>query len=139
MMVVRVPVKLKVGERSVEVPALLNSGYGSDEPDVMIPVSVAEELGLWPPRDFRLEEVETAGGRIRIFSYPRRGKVRLILGRENEPEIECNLVVNPCISEVLLSDYVIDELGVVVVSFRRGLWRHKEDPPSTVRESASPS
>jgi len=132
---VRVRVKIEVGDRSVELPALLNSGFESDEPDVVVPVSVAEALGLWPPHSFRLEEVATAGGDVRVFVFPRQGRIRLLLGTDYEPEITCNILVNPHVDEVLLSDYVIDELGIVVLSFRRGLWRHKEDPEGTVRQS----
>ena len=132
---VRVRVRLEVGDRAMEVPALLNSGFESDEPDVVIPVEVAEALGLWPPSGFRLEEVSTAGGDVRVFTFPGRGRVRLLLGTDYEPEITCNILVNPHVDEVLLSDYVIDELGIVVLSFRRGLWRHKGDPEDMVRES----
>ena len=39
------------------------------------------------------------------------------------------------VTVLLLSDYVIDELGIVVLSFRRGLWRHIRDPEGTVRQS----
>ena len=132
---VRVKVRIGVGSRSIELPALLNSGFESNEPDVVIPVRVAETLGLWPPRGFRLEEVATAGGDVRIFVLPRQGRIRLLLGTNYEPEIACNILINPYVDEVLLSDYVIDELGIVVLSFRRGLWRHKEDPEGTVRQS----
>jgi len=131
---VRVRIRLEVGDRAVEAPALLNSGFESDGPDIVVPLEVAEALGLWPPTEFQLEEVETAGGDIRLFSFPGRGRLRLLLGTDYEPEITCNILVNPHIDEVLLSDYVIDELGIVVVSFRRGLWRHKEDPEDLVRE-----
>ena len=37
-----------------------------------------------------------------------------------------------------MSDYAIDELGIVAVSFRRGLWRHVSDTASTIRESVEP-
>ena len=134
---VRVKVRIEVGDRAVEVPALVNSGFESEEPDIAIPVRVAVALGLWPPRDFRLEEVDTAGGGGLVYASPRPGKLRLLLGTDYEPEITCNILVNPHIDEVLLSDYVIDELGIVVLSFRRGLWRHVRDPEGTVRQSAT--
>jgi hypothetical protein len=42
----RVRVRLKVGGRVFEWRALLNSGFETDSPDVVVPVHVASELGL---------------------------------------------------------------------------------------------
>ncbi len=61
-----------------------------------------------------------------------------LAGVEGSKEVKCNVVVNPDINEVLLSDYIIDELGIVVVSFRKGLWRHVTDPIEKIRESSKP-
>ena len=59
------------------------------------------------------------------------------MNRPGEPEVECGLVVNPLIDEVLLCDHLIDALGIHVISFGRGLWRHKDDPKGLVRQSES--
>ena len=47
------------------------------------------------------------------------------------------LVVYESLTEPLITDSTIDELGIQVISFRKGLWRHKNDPPNVVRSSAS--
>lgn len=44
----------------------------------------------------------------------------------------------PYVEEVLLSDYLIDELEIIPISFRKGLWRHKTDNESIIRESEKP-
>jgi len=44
-------------------------------------------------------------------------------------------VVNPLIDEVPLCDHLIEALGIHVLSFRRGFWRHEDDPEGTVRQS----
>jgi len=82
---------------------------------------------------------DTAGGPAHVYVLAERAKVRLILNRPDEPEVECGLVVNPLVSEVLLCDHLIDALGIRVVSFGRGLWRHKDDPEDVVRQSARAS
>jgi len=41
--------------------------------------------------------------------------------------IEHNLI------EPLITDATIDELGIVVISFKKGLWKHITDPPNKVR------
>jgi hypothetical protein len=51
---VRVRVKIKslrgfkAGE-TVETSSLLNTGYIGASPEIIIPVKLAENLGLWPP------------------------------------------------------------------------------------------
>jgi len=32
-------------------------------------------------------------------------------------------------------DATIDELGIMVISFKKGLWRHINDPPTIIRKS----
>ena len=73
-MVVRVRVRLKalkgrVGE-VLESVAVLNAGYESEGAEAIIPVRVAERLGLWPslPEGARVETYEVAGGiKVRIY------------------------------------------------------------------------
>lgn len=116
---IRVRVRLLVEGREVEAVALVNSGFESRDPDICVPLGLAKVLGLWPPASFESEEAMTAGGEVKSRS-------------------PCSVVVNPYVDEVLLSDYLIDELGIVPVSFRRGLWRHRSDPEGIVRESEEP-
>ena len=49
------PVRVKVRLRSLRnnssvlVPALLNTGFTSNELDIHVPKDIASRLGLWPP------------------------------------------------------------------------------------------
>jgi len=47
-----------------------------------------------------------------------------------------NVVVNPYIDEVLLSDYVAGELCIIILDAKRGLWRFCNE--DAVRRSAEP-
>ncbi|MGC8933336.1 MAG: hypothetical protein ACP5KE_09270 [Candidatus Methanodesulfokora sp.] len=47
-MVCRIKVKIRTDDKEVEGKALLSSGFESDSPDIVVPVDVAEALGLWP-------------------------------------------------------------------------------------------
>ncbi len=61
-MVVRVRVRIVKGDRTVETVALANSGYEAETPQLLVPIKLAEELGLWPPVPGMEEtEFETAG------------------------------------------------------------------------------
>ncbi|RLF20184.1 MAG: hypothetical protein DRZ82_03045 [Thermoprotei archaeon] len=134
---VRVRIRIIHGDKTAITSALVNSGFESNEPDICIPLGLAKRLKLWPSTVMKSINALTAGGEVALHLL---GKVRLQLlaGSEVKEDIECNALLNTQVDEVLLSDYVIDELGIVVISFRKGLWRHKSDPPSTIRQSAPP-
>jgi len=134
---VRVKVKIIVNGREVVTSALVNSGFESDSPDICIPTELARYLGLWPSREVESVETLTAGGEATVYVLG-KGRLQLLVNSEVKVEIECNLIMNPHIDEVLLSDYVIDELGIIIISFRKGLWRHVSDSPSTIRSSVEP-
>jgi hypothetical protein len=48
--------------------------------------------------------------------------------------IKADLVVQRGLIEPI-TDATIDELGIQVLSFSRGLWRHVGDPPGRIRAS----
>ncbi|MGB9631227.1 MAG: hypothetical protein ACP5KE_06190 [Candidatus Methanodesulfokora sp.] len=135
---IRVKVRLRVGEKDAVVSALVNSGFESNEPDICIPLALAEELGVWPSQRVESEEASTAGGEVPVFRVPVSAELQLVLNDKLGEKIQCNIVVNPYVDEVLLSDYVTDELKIIPISFRRGLWRHEKDPAEVIRESERP-
>ncbi len=49
-MACRIKVKLKRDDMSIETSALINSGFETDAPDIVLPVELARKLGLWPPQ-----------------------------------------------------------------------------------------
>lgn len=131
-------VRINVGGKCIETSALVNSGFEAPEPAVCIPVSLARAVGLWPSRRLVAEEAMTAGGEVTVHEAPEGGLVQLLANGQVLSEVCCLIIVNPLVDEVLLSDVAIDELGIVPISFGRGLWRHKADDASTVRRSAEP-
>ena len=135
---IRVKIRILTGGKSAITSALVNSGFESEEPDLCVPLGLAKLLGLWPPEELYSEEAATAGGEVTVYVVPVRAEVQLLAGDEVKCRTQCNLVLNPHVDEVLLSDYLIDELGIVAISYRRGLWRDKYDSLDTVRESEEP-
>jgi hypothetical protein len=64
---VRLRIRAKNGEET-RTSALVNSGFETEKPQLLIPLRLAREIGLWPPPpDSRIEEFETAGGPIRNY------------------------------------------------------------------------
>ena len=50
-MVVRVRLRISREDKGLDVIAVVNAGYEADTPQLMIPIGIAEELGLWPPKE----------------------------------------------------------------------------------------
>lgn len=131
-MAIRIRLKLRA-VREVEVRALVNSGFEANEPDIAIPLGVAEQLGLWPPSSGSLVEVVTASGGREAILIPRVIQVQSV-DRPDKVTIVNALVIDD-LDEVLISDYLAGELGIVLLDLRRGLWRFQDDPPSVIRQS----
>ena len=128
------PVRVRVRLRSLRngsvviVSALLNTGFTSDELDIHVPRGLAEKLGLWPPPgNASLEVLDTAGGEVLSYFIP--DAVELVVVDENDVEVSrritCNVIVSLHEREVLLSDAVIEELGIEIISPKTGLWRFR--------------
>ena len=134
-MAVRVRVRLRRGSRSVEVVVLVNSGAESDEPVVVVGPEVAEALGF-STEDFDLIEVELASGKTHDL-ISREKVVLELLGEEGAAlsRTLAYLAVDDALTEPLITDAAIDELGIQVIRFKEGLWRHASDPPHLVRRS----
>ncbi len=121
-------IRLRSGSNEVESSALLNSGFETDSPDVAVPVRVARALGLWPPsRMGELITLDTGGGEAEAYLFEGAAELELVLEDRRIKPILVNVIVNPSIGEILLSDYVASELGIVLLDFKRGLWRLNDE------------
>jgi len=137
-MAVRVKVRItreKTGKNHTLV-VLVNSGAESEEPVIAVTRDVAYKLGF-TQNDFDIVEVELASGKT--YNLISREKVRLeLLSEENNvlSSTYAYLVVDDNLTEPLITDATIDELGIQVISFKKGLWKHVTDPQDIVRYSA---
>jgi len=132
---VRVKIRLCVRNQCTILRALVNSGYETEEPELAIPQSIAEELGIWPPQKFTLEEAYTAGGLAPVYVVDEDARASLVLNDKYVENVRVKLVINPYLDEPIISDHLIDALGIVVISFGKGLWKHRNDPENIVRKS----
>jgi hypothetical protein len=127
-----VPIKVKVELTSLRsgkttyAPTLLKTGFTSDELDIHIPRDLAEKLGLWPPpEDASLEVLDTAGGEALSYFIPEAVKLTVVEEDRASRTIVCNVIVSLREKEALLSDAVIEELEIEILSPKTGLWRFK--------------
>ncbi len=135
-MVCRVRIRLRVDDKVFEGRALLNSGFESDTPDIVIPVNVARDLGLWPPKTNVIAMLDTGGGEVVSPYYQSSADLELILEDRASKTVKVSIIVNPHVDEVVLSDYVVSLLNIILLDFKKGFWRLSDDPPDRVREPA---
>jgi hypothetical protein len=124
-MAVRLRLRIRVSDRSVDTIALLNSSFEAPTPQLVVPVDTARALGLWPPEDARDVVLETAGGPLRAWFYPRKALVKVVTEDAESREVLTDVVVSPIADEPLISDMLAEELEIAVESFGRGLWRFR--------------
>jgi hypothetical protein len=134
-MAVRLKLKISVNQRSAEAVALLNSGYEAPTPQLLISIDLAVKLGLWPPQSVSEVTLETAGGPLRAWFYPRAAKVSVVAEDVESEEALVDIVVSSLAGEPLINDKLADELGIAVESFGKGLWRFTWEPKEKLRKS----
>jgi len=137
-MACRVRVRLVKGNKEIETSALVNSGFETDAPDIVIPVELAKRLGLWPPEEVAFALLDTGGGELSAPYYESSIEMELVLDDREPRSVLVNVIVNPHVHEVLLSDFVASALGITLLDIKRGLWRLIDDPQGKVRETAKP-
>jgi hypothetical protein len=136
---VRVPIRVNVGDKFLEIIALANSGYEAETPQLLLPLEVAKKLDLWPPTSEALESTfETAGGPLTVWIYPHIAKVQVVEDNETSPEVIADIVISPLADEALLSDALISELGIVLEDAKKGLWRFRLEPVNKLHKSRPP-
>ena len=135
-MACRVRVRLVKGDEAIETSALVNSGFETDAPDIVIPVELAKRLSLWPPKEAAFALLDTGGGELSAPYYESSIELELVLGDREPRRVLVNVIVNPHVHEVLLSDFVASALGIALLDIKRGLWRLVDDPQGKVRETA---
>jgi hypothetical protein len=136
-MVVRVRVRISWGGKTRNVVVLVNGGAESEEPVVVLRPEDVEELGS-PLDSFDVVEVELAVGRTQSLISRDRVVVELLDEQGNVlSSTSAYIVVDENLVEPLITDATIDALGINVISFKRGLWKHVNDPPGIIRRSVT--
>lgn len=116
---VRVGLTIKVRNRVQETPALVNTGFETEEPELLLPIKLAERLGLYPPpKGSEVGEYVTAAGPLVMLRLPSKIHVEMAYGRK-VPPVEATAVVGTLEQEVLISDSLAEELGIAIQSPRR--------------------
>jgi len=136
---VRVNLKVRVigTRKSLDIVVLANGGAESPKPCIVVNREIAESLSLWPPPRAEIYVVEEASVVSEVYLIPNSVVLELLDEKGNTlSSFEADLAIQEGLKEPLITDITIDELGIQVISFSKGLWRHRNDPPDMVRSSA---
>jgi hypothetical protein len=103
-------------------------------PEILVPVTVAEKLGIYPrlPDGTVVETYKTASGLMKAYRVGCASTALLMEGVEAR-EVGTYIVISEYADEPLISDQLASEFGIVVEDPARGLWRLKGE--SVIRSS----
>lgn len=137
-MAIRLRLRLRVEGRHIDVVALVNSGYETLEPEVLVPSGIAEKLGLLPilPSGSMIKEYVLADGSVaKLIRIPKALKASVVEEDRIVGDVEVNVVISDKADEVLISDKLAGKLGIVALDFADGLWCFKDELGRKVRKS----
>jgi len=136
---VRLRLRSKTSQETIETSALVNSGFEAESPQLLIPIPLARQLSLYPPPPTSsVIEVGTAGGPVRVFLVREALQAWVVTGdREVGPKF-VDVMISPTEEEVLISDVLAEEFGIVLLAIGSGKWRFIDDPLDKVRYSEKP-
>ena len=138
-MVVVVRLKIKTDDKEITVPAIANTGFESDKPEIIIPREVARNLGLSPKKlsaEATIEEYRGAGGKkFKAYTLKSTAKAWVVTGDREVGPVDVVLTVVYGERDVLLSDMAIDALNIVLLKPGAGIWKFTDEPPEKTRES----
>jgi hypothetical protein len=131
--VVRVRVEVKPGDRAVEAAAVANSGYEAEAPELHLPLALARRLDVslhaLPGESYRV-----VGGSTHAYVL---GEVliRAVAEDRRSDWVRARAVSVPGEHEVLLSDKLLDALGIEIARAGLGYWRFSGEGPERLRRS----
>jgi len=137
---VRVRIGVIIGNKLFEAVGLVNSGFETDKPQLLVPYKFlsVNNINLDALGRPTITEYDTAGGPVTLYSFIEACKVSVIEEDIKSRDVNSDLVVSPIEKEILLSDSLTEELGIVILSPRKGIWKFSNDPLDKVRYSYKP-
>lgn len=140
-MVVRVRLRVELTEgKSLEATALVNTGFETQKPQLLLPVKAAEKLNLWPnfPSEAMVEIYDTAGGPMRVYVLPDKAKTSVLTEDRESRRVLSDIVISHTEVEILIGDKLAGKMNLVIEDPGEGILRFKDDSPDKKRRSETP-
>ena len=136
---VRVKIKVKFGGRELETSALVNTGFETDQPEILLPARLAEIFGLYPPKaGSLLQEYSVVGGTTAVVKSSEKINVQLLIEDRKTSFVEATALISDREDEVLISDSLASELRISIEDAKEGLWRLRDEAVEKVRSTSKP-
>jgi len=140
-MAVRLKIKIRIPtlNREITTSALVNTGFETEDPQIIIPIKLGERLGLTPlPPNAKIIELGTAGGPTKMYLLRNTAEVKVLVEDKETRYVKADILISSIEEEVLLNDKVTEELGIVILLPASGKWRFIDDKPDIIRPSIKP-
>jgi hypothetical protein len=126
-MAVRIKIQVVSKDRglTLESVGLINTGFESSTPQILLPGRAAEILGFLPalPSGVQSRVYETAGGVVRFSFLEEMAKVKVITKDRQTEFVSCSVIISEHEREILLNDAVVEQMGIEIIKVRSGKWR----------------
>jgi len=135
---VRVRLRIKGTSREVVTSTLINSGFEAEEPQLVIPLSLAKALGL-TSAEASIEDFSTAGGG-RVSGYRAENPAEVGLVLDDKPSIRtfAYVTILPGETEAIMSDRLASELNITILDLWKGHWCLRDELGTKQRTSTPP-
>ncbi len=138
-MAIRLRIKLSsiMGKTTI-IKALVTAGYETQEPEILLPRTVAEDLDLMPklPSGSEVRDYVLADGTTtRLILIPNAVQVWVLENDREVGGVTAHVAVSDKADEALLSDKLISRLGIVLLDIGEGLWCFKDELGRVSRKS----
>jgi len=134
-------IRLLRGDKSIEVVALVNSGYETLEPEILVSHNIAEELSFYPqlPAGAMVKEYRLAdGSTTKLLRLMKAVNIYVVEEDRIVGPVEASLVIGERVEEPLISDKLAGRLGIVALDFGEGLWCFRDEVGKITRKKATP-
>ena len=130
---------LRRGGNELITCALANTGFEGLGSDVLMPMGVAQRLGLsLSGGNAEVYAVRTASGIAPVYRLKEGVDVRVLVDDGDTLTIKLTPVVSESVDYVILSDKALTELGVVIIDAGNGIWCFRDELGRISRDSCTP-
>ncbi len=111
-----------------EVVGIANSGFVGVDPEILLPVDIAQKLRLQEVSEPEVYTKITGDGReIDLLRYRNSVKVYVVTEDRVEGPVVCSVLVSPRARYVLLNDKLLGKLRVALIDFGEGIWCFRDE------------
>lgn len=126
-------VEVRYGDRLIETAAVASSGYEAGVPELHLPLALARRLGI-PLHALPGESYRVVGGSTHAYVLG-VVLVRAVTEDRCSEWVKARAVTVPGEHEVLLSDKLLEALGIEVARAGLGYWRFSSEGSERLRRS----